>query len=479
MSGESEKKPSLSFGFAKKTVSKLTDSAIRDDSTKEANDETDFVLEVNRSEIKGTKKKEVKAELIIPCHGNTYKLLPPKKAAPENIAVSKPEEPEKELTEEELAAKALIEESQNWREQKENEEKPNENLVIPLQSTDEDLLDDKALFEADLASRPEVSSRDDYETIPVEGFGMAMLKGMGFKADEGIGGFRKAKIDCIEPVVRPKGLGLGASIPKPKSGDSKSKDSKMKNGEEELVLKKGAFVHVQSGSHKGQYGEVDGFDDESARVFVRIHGKAVSVSENAVFLVTKAEFEKYKNVINKDMFDQYSEKQKNREKEWSDNRMKRNHEESTIPKDAAVENNGGKHYYEEKSSSKKAKKSNVTWVRPRLRVRIVDKRSKYYKQKVVVNDVISPERIECMTESGRILDDIDPYDVETVIPKDDMALVMIVRGPNEHRGKVAEILKRDTKRELAAIRILPDKEEVLKLYYDDICEVTGDISEYL
>merc|ERR1711878_64371 len=106
------------------------------------------------------------------------------------------------------------------------------------------------LFEADIDSRPEVSSQEHYDNVPVDGFGMAMLRGMGFKANEGIGGFRKAKIDCIEPVMRPKGLGLGATRANTTNG------SEHKNGDgkksEKLVLKKGAFVKIESGSNKGQ-----------------------------------------------------------------------------------------------------------------------------------------------------------------------------------------------------------------------------------
>ena len=41
-----------------------------------------------------------------------------------------------------------------------------------------------------------------------------MLRGMGWKVDEGIGGFKKQVISTIDPVVRPKGLGLGAAKPK-------------------------------------------------------------------------------------------------------------------------------------------------------------------------------------------------------------------------------------------------------------------------
>ena len=283
---------------------------------------------------------------------------------------------------------------------------------------------------------------------------MAMLRGMGFKAEEGIKG---SKVKCIDPIIRPKGLGLGASVPKSKQTNSKS-DKK-----EELVLKKGAYVRIQSGKNKGQYGEVEGHDADSARVIVRIHGESVSISENAILLVDKAEYKKCKNVINNEMYEEYNQKQKEREKEWNKNKRPLNNLE---------EENGEDH-----SSSKKSKKSKSTWVRRNLRVRIIDKKSKYYKEKVIVNDVLSYDQIECVTSSGRILDDIDPYDVETVIPKDEMSVVMIVRG-SEFKGKVGELLRKDAKREVVAVRLLPDKDEVLKFGYDDVCEVTGDITEF-
>lgn len=40
---------------------------------------------------------------------------------------------------------------------------------------------------------------------------------MGFKDGQGIGGFKKLAVTCIEPVIRPKGLGLGAARPKPQA----------------------------------------------------------------------------------------------------------------------------------------------------------------------------------------------------------------------------------------------------------------------
>merc|ERR1712141_391486 len=70
---------------------------------------------------------------------------------------------------------------------------------------------------------------------------------------------------------------------------------------------------------KGQYGEVEGLDEDNARVIVRIRGESISVSENVILLVDHKEYKKMKNTINADQFDEYSKKQKEREKEWKKN----------------------------------------------------------------------------------------------------------------------------------------------------------------
>ena len=49
-----------------------------------------------------------------------------------------------------------------------------------------------------------------------------------------------------------------------------------------------------------------------------------------------------------------------------------------------------------------------TWLRPNLRVRLIDEDSKYYNTKVRVEDVVSPYSCVVRTESGRVLDDVGP-----------------------------------------------------------------------
>lgn len=91
------------------------------------------------------------------------------------------------------------------------------------------------------------STLNDYEDIPISQFGLAMLRGMGFK-DE-VKSDKKTKID--EPMVRPKGLGLGADkLVKPKT----LLVAPEKN--EVLEFKKNACVRILLGKQKDMYGQV-------------------------------------------------------------------------------------------------------------------------------------------------------------------------------------------------------------------------------
>lgn len=82
----------------------------------------------------------------------------------------------------------------------------------------------------DVSLRPPEPTLDDYDRIPVEEFGFAMLRGMGWKKSEGIGLRNKAVVEMKEPELRPRGLGLGATRPNTDTnGTSTDKNSSKGN----------------------------------------------------------------------------------------------------------------------------------------------------------------------------------------------------------------------------------------------------------
>lgn len=95
-------------------------------------------------------------------------------------------------TEDELAMDALLGKTTN------------KGLVL-LAMTEEEA------FERDYKDAPDMATLDDYARVPVEEFGAALLRGMGWKDGEGIGANRGQKVEKTKiPQRRPALLGIGA-----------------------------------------------------------------------------------------------------------------------------------------------------------------------------------------------------------------------------------------------------------------------------
>ncbi|KAL0256213.1 DNA primase large subunit Spp2 [Diplodia seriata] len=79
------------------------------------------------------------------------------------------------------------------------------NLVVPIADNEDEA------FTRDYELAPDVATLEDYEAVPVEQFGAAMLRGMGWKEGEAIG--RRKGLKAVQPRVlqkRPALLGIGA-----------------------------------------------------------------------------------------------------------------------------------------------------------------------------------------------------------------------------------------------------------------------------
>lgn len=67
-----------------------------------------------------------------------------------------------------------------------------------------------AAFKTDVASRPEMATLEDYAAVPVEEFGAALLRGMGWKEGDEVGKRRGAASKPRVVEKRPAFLGIGA-----------------------------------------------------------------------------------------------------------------------------------------------------------------------------------------------------------------------------------------------------------------------------
>ena len=172
-------------------------------------------------------------------------------------------EEDKEQSLMEQAAKEILEEARkendNW-ENRSSENRLQDLPAVMMNKDSEGATTDDVL---DVSRRAEQSTMEDYENVPIEQYGKAMLRGMGWKPGEGIGGYKKQVVAIIDPLSRPKGLGLGAVRP---TEDQKE----VKEGEEKLTLKRGAFALIQGGKNRGLYGEVEGLDPDAGRVMLKL-----------------------------------------------------------------------------------------------------------------------------------------------------------------------------------------------------------------
>ncbi|KAM8754294.1 G-patch domain and KOW motifs-containing protein [Acanthopagrus schlegelii] len=493
------KNPAVSFGFTK-TVSKFKPSTGDALTSKE---DRDYLTGIDRNELQSTKPSEKPKELIIPLiQKNRWHKVdrPPQSEGSEGKTAETTQDNDSVDSQ---AVKELIEDSRRQLEEWQNgpQSERNLNLSIPLlmQNKVPDGFEDGDQVKVDL--RPESSTEADYDRVPVEAYGLAMLKGMGWSKTEGIGRTFKQDVKPIEHQLRPKGLGLGADRSAIKDLEPGKRQRPPKPGEErakeeELVMGPGGCVLVESGAHKEMYGKIEGVDPDNARVMVKlaIGGKTVTVSQYAVKLIGRQEYDKYSkdlSRLSKAHKDKEKEKEKQREKE-KQGREERERKSNGVEgkhrktREKSSERDGGKDDRKRKhrESSQDREKPPVkearlppappSWLQRDLKVRFIDKAFKggrYYNSKMHVEDVLTPSTCVCRTEEGRLLDDVNQNMLETIVPKGEYDAVMVVLG--EHRGQVGRILQRDKNKCRAMVQLDRYEEKLFTLDYDSICHYVG------
>ncbi|KAF0751519.1 Uncharacterized protein FWK35_00015964 [Aphis craccivora] len=227
--------------------------------------------------------EKVEQELVVPMPKSTKQRLPTK-----DVKISLPNQSQENgaSTLEDMAVQAILNGCKKREDGEDDDEEGDTKIVeVPLIKDHQEGM--------------EMSTAEDYEKIPINKFGLAMLRGMGWKPTEGVGKNSKI-ISASLPEIRSKGMGLGAD--KLIKSVRKTQDS-----EEELKLKQGSYVQFKVGKLNGLYGEVCGFDELSSRVIVKVSrtGNLENVSENLFQLVTKSEYEKNCNVINIKQYKEY------------------------------------------------------------------------------------------------------------------------------------------------------------------------------
>jgi len=325
---------------------------------------------------------------------------------------------------------------------------------------------DQDKFRHDANMRPEGPSILDYERIPVEDFGKAMLRGMGWQPGGKIGVGNNAKhVEPIQFLRRGYRQGLGADdnlvamknakkkrfirpgesrdlrVPERVRDENGRRRNYQKIGEKLIksstTLEPTALVEFVSGAHKGLFGVVEKMILKagvgSCYVQLKVGGAVVKTANSYLKVL-----DKYNLPKNHPAFSTKSLKK---------------------PKSST-------------SAKKKAVKP-VTWVRPNIRVRIISKSlggGLYYTKKGTVYDVVSRYEFSVlMNKDRKLVERVIERNVETALPKAG-GKVMIVLG--EHKGRIGTLLERNSKLQKCLVQF-DDDLETYQCGFEKLAEHVG------
>ncbi|XP_003939613.2 G-patch domain and KOW motifs-containing protein [Saimiri boliviensis] len=450
----------ISFGFTRTSARRrLGDSG---DGAGPSPEEKDFLKSVEGRELQSVKPQEAPKELIIPLIQNGYRRQPPAQSPG-------PSTDSGALVDGVLsqAVKELIEESKKSLEERENA-RVDPTLAIPMIQKGCTPSGEGADSEPRAETVPEEAN---YEVVPVEAYGLAMLRGMGWKPGEGIGRTFNQVVKPRVNSLRPKGLGLGANLTEAQAltptGPSRMPrpDEQGKDTEDQPQgLVPGGAVMVLSGPHRGLYGKVEGLDPDNVRAMVRlaVGSRMVTVSEYCLRPVSQQEFDK--NAL--DLRQQNGSASLRKTLQNQELHIQQDNSERKRKRLPHRQNGPA-------AKTEKAAPRSQHWLHRDLRVRFVDKMYKggqYYNTKMTIEDVLSPDTCVCQTDEGRVLEGLREDMLETLVPKAEGDRVMVVLGPQA--GRVGHLLSRDRARSRALVQ-LPRENEVVELHYDAICQYMG------
>lgn len=321
---------------------------------------------------------------------------------------------------------------------------------------------------------------DVYRHVPVEEFGAAALRGMGWKGDT-----RKDSDagSAGEAVPRPRGMGLGA-MPKPPPEGGRKKFLKPGEKRAEWVppvtttdpgkaqagkarrpptAELNAPLTVRTGEHAGRRG----------KIYARLGNTLVVRFDNDPATDTRI------SLADVELIDLYEEAERERKKRKEEEKRRSKKRKRKVRSGSSSGSSAGGSRAQSSSSERCPKPPHPPpgppqthpstarpWVRPQLRVRFVGKSHRMHTKKGVVTEVHAGGLCDIrFDDDGSIERAVPQSSLETVVPAN--GLVMVLRGENV--GEKAEVLQKKVAEGSATVRLIGEDVEIFSVSLDDIC----------
>ncbi|KAF6253119.1 DExH-box splicing factor binding site-domain-containing protein [Scenedesmus sp. NREL 46B-D3] len=417
--------------------------------------------------------------------------------------------------------------------------------------------DEAQQLKDDLEVLPDEASVEDYEAMPVEAFGKALLRGLGWADGQGVGRKRQL-VEAKQTIRRPDRLGLGANPAAPppdkrprKMGDKPRQDLvaapaadggvRHRVGLDEALVPRaslapgpavGKAMALVAGRHAGLACVVRRLRPPAqgssgpGRVLVELQPSHEVVEVAADELGEKGERgraaaaaaanggrpEKQQRDGAREGSrgqDREQDRRRERSKEKEQDRGKgrdmdrerggsrrddeQRHRSSRDSRDRSRsrsrdrdgerqrssrggDGDGGSRQRQQQQQRRVLAPSQL-WLAQQIRVRVVDKRlqgGRLYLKKGTVLDVAPDGSCDLRMEGSRQVISAHQEQLETVVPKDVGAAVMVVAG--QHRGRRGRLLQVSLGSGAAALQLVGDM-SVVRLVLDDVAQFMGHLEE--
>ncbi|XP_018493171.1 protein MOS2 [Raphanus sativus] len=305
----------------------------------------------------------------------------------------------------------------------------------------------------DLESLADDPTLEDFESVPVEGFGAALMAGYGWRPGKGIGKNAKDDVEIKEYKRWTAKEGLGFDLDRSKVVvDTKKAKLKLDVSGGELFFV-GKEVRIVGGRDMGSKGEiVEKKGDDSFVVKLSGSGDEVRVGVSEVADLGSQEEER----CLKKLKDKKASKGSRGTERVSRNEVRVSE----------------KH---DRGGERRVKKP--SWLRSHIKVRIVSKQLKggrLYLKKGKVVDVVGPTTCDItMDETQELVQGVDQELLETALPRRG-GPVLILLG--KHKGVYGNLVEKDLDRETGVVRDL-DNHKMLDVRLEQVAEYMGDMDD--
>ncbi|OUM70204.1 hypothetical protein PIROE2DRAFT_56889 [Piromyces sp. E2] len=373
----------------------------------------------------------------------------------------------------------------------------------------ENLKTETEKFRYDIQFRPEESTLEDYERIPIEEFGAAMLRGMGWEKGKAVGRNRNNKSAMVEPIEfipRPALLGLGAQPKPPDLEEMKKKRKRNMMGKEDPpkeykpnVTSDGKVKHFRTLDEPRSSGRSSSRHRDSSRHSHQRHSSHRSDSDRDRERNRDRDRDKdrkrdkYKKQDSNNDDDSDSESSSSssskKESKYTHSSSYTQSRDHSRHRSSHSESGSGKRHHSSSSSrhdrdhSSSQSKPQNTWLYPNIRVRVVSKSyksGKYYKKKGVVFDIARPGECTLRLDNGKLLEEVKERYLETLIPDVNENIIVVRHTPyaeEDYYQKVGKVLSKDRETEKAMVQMVSTM-DVVNLSFDDICEFKGNTNDF-